>query len=202
MSRTILLDSGPPGLNTNPRAWPLAAACGLWVVNAVDRDAAILVPEIADHELRRELIRARRTAGVARLDAFIAQVGFLPIATAAMRRAVAFWAGNRRKGPGTGHSARTVGPGSRRQRSRHRPSSRLFTWPGVVSKRSVSMNFVPPSAPMCQRGFRELLPPLYGPTSPDALPFSPDQLGMCFPNCSATMYTLSRNRIIFFVLLH
>lgn len=98
MSRTILLDSGPLGLITNPRASPVAAACGRWVVNAIDRGVTILVPEIADYELRRELIRARRTAGVARLDAFIAEVGFLPTATAAMRQAAVFWAEARQKG--------------------------------------------------------------------------------------------------------
>ena len=67
-------------------------------MNAIDRGVTILVPEIADHELRRELIRAHRTAGVARLDAFVAQVGFLPLATAAMRQAAVFWAEARQKG--------------------------------------------------------------------------------------------------------
>ena len=67
-------------------------------MKAINSGVTILVPEIADYELRRELIRARRTAGVARLDAFIAQVEFLPIATAAMRQAAAFWAEARQKG--------------------------------------------------------------------------------------------------------
>ncbi len=98
MSRTILLDSGPLGLITNPRASPAAAACGSWLVGALGRGATVLVPEIADYEVRRELIRARRASGVARLDAFIEQVGFLPIETAAMRRAAAFWAEARQEG--------------------------------------------------------------------------------------------------------
>ena len=98
MSRTILLDSGPPGLIANPRASPVAAACGRRVVDAIDRGATIRVPEIADYELRRARIRTRRTAGVARLDAFIAQVGFLPIGTAAMRQAAAFCAEARQQG--------------------------------------------------------------------------------------------------------
>lgn len=58
----------------------------------------VLVPEIADYEVRRELIRARRDAGLVRLDAFIEQVEFLPIETAAMRRAAAFWAKARQQG--------------------------------------------------------------------------------------------------------
>ena len=67
-------------------------------MGALERGAAVLVPEIADYEVRRELIRAYRAAGLARLDAFIEQVEFLPIETAAMRRAAAFWAEARREG--------------------------------------------------------------------------------------------------------
>ncbi len=98
MSRTILLDSGPLGLITNPRASSSAAACGSWLVSALGRGATVLVPKIADYEVRRELIRARRSSGLARLDAFINEVGFLPIETAAMRRAAAFWAEARQEG--------------------------------------------------------------------------------------------------------
>ncbi len=98
MSRTILLDSGPFGLITNPKASPATAACGRWLVGALDQGAAVLVPEIADYEVRRELIRARRVAGISRLDAFIEHVEFLPIETKAMRRAAAFWAEARRQG--------------------------------------------------------------------------------------------------------
>lgn len=105
MNCTILLDSGPPSLITNFIALPVAAACGRWVMNAIDRGATILVPEITDHELRRELIRARRTAGIARLDAFIAQVGSLPIAAAAIRQAAAFWAEARQQGRPTAPDA-------------------------------------------------------------------------------------------------
>ena len=98
MTRTILLDSGPLGLVTNPKASSPAAACGRWVVHAIYSGAAIVVPEIADYEVRRELIRARRNAGLARLDAFIGQVEFLPIDTVAMRRAASLWAEARQQG--------------------------------------------------------------------------------------------------------
>ena len=98
MSRIILLDSGPLGLITNPRASPAAEACGRWAVDAIRGGAAVVVPAIADYEVRRELIRARRTAGIQRLDAFISEVEFLPIATAALRRAAAFWAEARQRG--------------------------------------------------------------------------------------------------------
>ena len=97
MSRTIVLDSGPLGLVTNPHWSEQAAACGEWLSNAAP-GATVMVPEIADYEVRRELIRARRTKGIARLDALIAQVEYLPITTSAMRQAARFWAEARQQG--------------------------------------------------------------------------------------------------------
>ncbi len=61
----------------------------------------VMVPEIADYEVRRELLRARRTAGIARLDALITQVEYLAITTSAMRQAATFWAEARQQGRST-----------------------------------------------------------------------------------------------------
>ena len=66
-------------------------------MDVLDHGSAVLVREIADYEVRRELIRAGRSAGVGRLGAFIAEVEYLPIETAAMRRAAVFWAEARQK---------------------------------------------------------------------------------------------------------
>ena len=67
-------------------------------MNPIRAGAAIVVPEIADYEVWRELIRARHSAGLERLDALIGQVEFLPIETVAMRRAAALWAEARQHG--------------------------------------------------------------------------------------------------------
>ena len=98
MSRTIVLDSGPLGLVTNPGGSKEAAACGQWLLNVVTGGATVMVPEIADYEVRRELLRARRTAGIARLDALITQIEYLAITTSAMRQAATFWAEARQQG--------------------------------------------------------------------------------------------------------
>jgi predicted nucleic acid-binding protein len=58
----------------------------------------VVVPEIADYEVRRELLRAGRTTGVERLDALAVAIGLLPLTTAAMRKAAEFWAQARRAG--------------------------------------------------------------------------------------------------------
>ncbi len=58
----------------------------------------VMVPEIADYEVRRELLRAGKIRGIERLDELIAQVNYLPITTNAMRRAAAYWADARQQG--------------------------------------------------------------------------------------------------------
>ena len=98
MSRTIVLDSGPLGLATSPSGSKEAADCGEWLRNAATDGATVMVPEIADYEIRRELLRARKAAGIARLDELIKQVEYLAITTSAMRQAATFWAEARQQG--------------------------------------------------------------------------------------------------------
>ena len=101
MSRVVLLDSGPLGLVTNPGGSKQTAACGRWLQKIVVDGARVMVPEIADYEVRRELIRARRTGGIARLDALITQVDYLALTTRAMRQAAMFQAEARQQGQPT-----------------------------------------------------------------------------------------------------
>ncbi|MCG3125778.1 MAG: hypothetical protein CHACPFDD_00605 [Phycisphaerae bacterium] len=64
-------------------------------------DCDILLPEIADYELRRELIRAGKTKSVTRLDQIKEQLDYLPIDTPTMLRAANLWAEARRRGKAT-----------------------------------------------------------------------------------------------------
>lgn len=105
MTRTILLDSGPLGLVTNPKASAQTAACKRWLAACRVAGATLVVPEVVDYELRRELIRAGRTRGIDRLDALIRQTSYLAITTAAMRRAASLWADARRAGRPTAPDA-------------------------------------------------------------------------------------------------
>ena len=102
MNRTIVLDAGPLGLVTHPGGSEEADACRSWFLDAaLDGSTVVVVPEIADYEVRRELIRARRAAGIARLDALIDRVHdieYLALTTPAMRQAATFWAEARREG--------------------------------------------------------------------------------------------------------
>jgi predicted nucleic acid-binding protein len=58
----------------------------------------VILPEIDDYEVRRELLRANRDRGLARLDEFAGLLEYLPLTTAAMRRAALFWAQARQQG--------------------------------------------------------------------------------------------------------
>ena len=53
----------------------------------------MLISEVADYEVRRELVRAGKTLSVARLDALQTEFVYLPINTATMRKAAALLVG-------------------------------------------------------------------------------------------------------------
>lgn len=101
MSRAILLDAGPLGLITHPHQSPQSRLCGQWLQGLVAQGTRVLVPEIADYEVRRELLRANKTQGLARLDALVHLLEYLPLTTAAMRQAASFWAVARQQGQPT-----------------------------------------------------------------------------------------------------
>jgi predicted nucleic acid-binding protein len=63
------------------------------------------VPEIADYEIRRELIRSERWHGIERLDVLATELGYLPLTTETMRRAAEFWAVARQRGRPTASDA-------------------------------------------------------------------------------------------------
>lgn len=94
----IVLDTGPLGLVTNPRMSPQATACLRWMQHALTSGQRVIVPEIADYEVRRELLRAEKYAGLTRLDLLTQQLDYLPITTKAMRMAANLWAQTRQRG--------------------------------------------------------------------------------------------------------
>jgi hypothetical protein len=64
MSLTILLDAGPLGMITNPRSSPESGACKSWLASVASNGAAVMIPEIADYFVRRELLRAGKDRGI------------------------------------------------------------------------------------------------------------------------------------------
>jgi predicted nucleic acid-binding protein len=100
MIQTVVLDTGPLGLLAYSRANPTSEACNAWMSSLLSAGATFIIPEIADYELRRELLRMQQTKGVLKLESLKTVHGFqyLPINTRHMRTAAALWAEARRAG--------------------------------------------------------------------------------------------------------
>jgi predicted nucleic acid-binding protein len=98
MCRAILLDSGPLGLLMQRHS--AGDDCRRWLADHLLAGDRVIVPEIIDYELRRELIRGNYTAAVANLDAFnAAQVDrYLPLTTVQLKSAAQLWADIRNQG--------------------------------------------------------------------------------------------------------
>jgi predicted nucleic acid-binding protein len=100
MTRFVVLDSGPLGLLAYVRAIQEATDCRAWVRELLESGTTVVIPEIADYEVRRELIRARLTKAILRLETLetVSGITYLPITTVAMRLAAEVWAQSRRAG--------------------------------------------------------------------------------------------------------
>ena len=98
MSLIVLLDAGPLGMITNPKSSPENEACKDWLASLAYSGAQIMIPEIADYEVRRELLRAGKDRGLGRLDALKGMLEYAPITTSVMLKAAEFWAAARKMG--------------------------------------------------------------------------------------------------------
>ncbi len=94
----ILLDAGPLGMITNPKSAPENEECKDWVTGVVVKGIEVIIPEIADYEVRRELLRADKLRGLDRLDALKGILEYSPITTSVMLKAAEFWAAARKMG--------------------------------------------------------------------------------------------------------
>lgn len=103
MARIILLDSAPLGLVTSASGKPGVNQCKAWLRAMLAGGAEVLIPEMCDYEVRRELLRVGSTAGLKRLDDLEGLLDFLPLTSPAIRRAAELWAFVRQSGMPTAH---------------------------------------------------------------------------------------------------
>jgi predicted nucleic acid-binding protein len=101
VNRVVLLDTGIIGLITNPKRAHESLACNCWLQTLIKAGIRVILPEIADYEVRRELLRANKIKGIKRLDELANLIEYLPITTDAMRKAALFWAQARQQGQPT-----------------------------------------------------------------------------------------------------
>ena len=108
----IVLDETPLSLLTQRQGHLQGNVCKAWYLALEAAGCRFYVPEIADFELRRELLRVSgktgSAGGVTRLDIFIAAEPdrYLPLTTPEVRLAAALWAQARNQGkPGASPEA-------------------------------------------------------------------------------------------------
>lgn len=95
MIEAVVLDAGVLGEVTHPRMNPEFAQ---WFDQVLATDTVVMIAEIADYEVRRELLRADKRAGIARLDRLKDTLIYLPITTSVMLKAAQLWAEARKRG--------------------------------------------------------------------------------------------------------
>jgi predicted nucleic acid-binding protein len=86
---------------TNPKAKGLPLACQQWLKTLLKRGERFAIPEIADYEVRRELLRANLLKSVRRLDHLTQTLEYIPIQTDTMLLAANLWAEVRKRGQPT-----------------------------------------------------------------------------------------------------
>ena len=91
------------GILTNPRRPPETVSALQWALTIWRAGHRFIVPAIADYEVRRELQRAAKTAGLAALDAWnnAAPDRYLPLTDSALRLGATLWARARYAGTAT-----------------------------------------------------------------------------------------------------
>jgi predicted nucleic acid-binding protein len=95
MNRPVVLDTGPLGKIAHPRRNPEVSS---WYNHLLASGRRVIIPELADYEVRRELLLAGLSDSLRRLDGLKRVLVYLPISTWAMQRAAELWAISRRSG--------------------------------------------------------------------------------------------------------
>jgi predicted nucleic acid-binding protein len=93
--RPLMLDTGPLAGLVHPN---IDRSFADWFRAAVAAGHELVIPEIADYELRRKLLHLNLKPSLLRLDSLAASLSYLAIDTLTMRRAAQLWGDARRRG--------------------------------------------------------------------------------------------------------
>ena len=100
--KTIILDSGPVGMIVNSNAKSsLTLDCQAWFSQLSNNGYLIVLPEIVDYEVRRELILQNKSRSLQQLDILKHGLYYLTLTTEAILLAAQLWAEVRRSGQST-----------------------------------------------------------------------------------------------------
>jgi len=92
VARLVLLDAGPLGLACTRVGDPKADECRAWLAELRAAGVQVLIPAVAEYEVRREVLRAKATARLRELDDLRSRFDRLEISAEALDRAAEFWA--------------------------------------------------------------------------------------------------------------
>ncbi|HEX5733964.1 MAG TPA: PIN domain-containing protein [Blastocatellia bacterium] len=98
MNRPIILDAGPLGRIAHPRPNKDIA---LWLKQILTAGVEVIIPEISDYEVRRNLLLTGLNKSVERLDLLNKSLVYLPLNTRVMLKAAELWAEARKSGQPT-----------------------------------------------------------------------------------------------------
>ncbi|HEV3168255.1 MAG TPA: hypothetical protein VGZ22_29900 [Isosphaeraceae bacterium] len=98
MARFVILDATPLGLACRRPGIPVVDRCLAWIGVLEATGVSIFISEVADYEVRRELLRLGQTPGLRRLDLLTSRLQYAEITTTVMRKAAEFWADVRQRG--------------------------------------------------------------------------------------------------------
>ena len=101
---TAFLDTTLLGMITNPSPKsPISLQIKEWVRQMDNAGHRLIVPAVADYEVRREHLRRNAPSSIVRLDSFVNKVEgrYLPLTDSALKRAALLWADLRRRGLST-----------------------------------------------------------------------------------------------------
>lgn len=98
MISVVMLDSGPLGMIAHPRP---NVGIVTWLQSLLKAEVAVVIPEIADFELRRNFLLHGLHKSIARLDQLKVALHYLPITTEIMLKAADLWAEARKRGKPT-----------------------------------------------------------------------------------------------------
>jgi predicted nucleic acid-binding protein len=99
MTHLLVLDSSVVGAITNPKQTsPIIRDCQIWFRRSLEHQLIFVLPEIADYEIRRELLRGKKINGIKKLDELKSAIYYYPIDSEIMLTAAQLWAESRQRG--------------------------------------------------------------------------------------------------------
>jgi predicted nucleic acid-binding protein len=99
MTHLLVLDASVVGAITNPKQTnAIVRDCQIWFRQSLERQSIFVLPEIADYEIRRELLRGKKINGLKKLDELKSAIYYYPIDSEIMLTAAQLWAESRQRG--------------------------------------------------------------------------------------------------------